>query len=217
MHDFEGNEGLRLLLAETISEEEARLLVEWMTDREFADLPGTTLGAVVEATGIDPIQAAKLLNEWRGHAFEERISTITGDHDKRIGSLEETTESLKLSAGLPPKGMDREDLDILKSLTSARRYDQKAGPASFVALVLFAIVVAAILVAQVSKQPGARGGIIEMALGGGTLVLRGDHYYLREPGGKERAATDEEITASHHHLEMVQSQFDESPTRPEGR
>ena len=71
------------------------MLVEWLTEREFADPPGSTLGAVVEATDIDPIQAAKLLSEWRGEVFEGRISAVMGDHEVRIEALEETTDALK--------------------------------------------------------------------------------------------------------------------------
>lgn len=83
------------LLAEPLGEAEVRELLERLGQAEFGGDERATVGAVIEATGADPVQIARFLAEIRGKALEERFKSAFDDHETRIDRLEERTTTLE--------------------------------------------------------------------------------------------------------------------------
>lgn len=90
------------LLREHLEENEVRLLLERLGEREFGGDPRPTVGAVIEATGADPIEVGRLLAQIRGEAvgrrFEAAFAQHAGEleeHEGRIEHLEDRASRLE--------------------------------------------------------------------------------------------------------------------------
>lgn len=106
------------LMKEPLEDAEVHALLERLGEAQFAGDERATVGAVIEATGADPVLVARYLAEIRGKAFEERYRGAFEDHETRIDSLEERAARLErarppvLHKPPAPRPYTREQLEI---------------------------------------------------------------------------------------------------------
>ena len=207
MAETEPSHELKALLKESVSADEVRMLVERLTEGEFSEPVGSTLGDVVEAIQVDPIIAAKMLNEWRQEALEDRIAQVTGDHGVRIERLEDSTEALRLIAGVDGRALDKSDLDGVRRIVEERKQAESFTPW---AIVVFIVAVLAMLMIvsygqQQNSLNDAAQNSVSTIVNGVEISLDGAGNYLAtEPNGTTRAPTNEEMQAARMTLIFVQ-------------
>lgn len=98
--DFQPQSKLPDLLAEPLSDAEVRTLLERLGSQEFGSSENATIGAVIEATGSDPVTVGRLLAEIRKEDFEERFGLQLKDHGRRIDTLENKAQRIERNAAI---------------------------------------------------------------------------------------------------------------------
>lgn len=86
------------LPTEPMSDSELRVLLARLGQEEFDASPQATVGAVVEATGADPVVIARLLGEIRQEAFEQRFAQTFGLHEQVLVEHAERLERLETTS-----------------------------------------------------------------------------------------------------------------------
>lgn len=82
------------LLAEEMTPEELRILLQRLGETEFGD-PKPTIGAVAEATNTDAIAISKMLRAIRNEHLDEKIEKALGPRDAKIERLEKITDVIE--------------------------------------------------------------------------------------------------------------------------
>ena len=90
------------LLAEPLTDEEVRDLLERLGSKEFGGPENATVNAVVEATGASVATVGNLLAQIRKEDFEERFGLQLDHHESRIETLEERAQRLEVLSRPPP-------------------------------------------------------------------------------------------------------------------
>lgn len=131
------------LLAEELTDEEVRGLLERLNAREFGGSENATVGAVVEATGADVTVVGRLLAEIRKEDFEEKFGLQLKDHGLRIETLEEKTKRVESAVKKPEKAaaLDHYQLKALDRLAEQERQGAEIKPSEiiFLAVLLMAV------------------------------------------------------------------------------
>jgi hypothetical protein len=90
------------LLAEPLTDEEVRDLLERLGSKEFGGPENATVNSVVEATGASVATVGNLLAQIRKEDFEERFGLRLDHHESRIETLEERAQRLEVLSRPPP-------------------------------------------------------------------------------------------------------------------
>lgn len=109
----------RALLAEELTSEEVRDLLQRLNARDMGGSEHATVSAVVEATGFDVATVWRLLAEIRKEDFEERFGLRLDHHEKRIETLEERAHRLEKLNKPPVRqriGANRSSITISRRL-----------------------------------------------------------------------------------------------------
>lgn len=94
MNQQESNPEYLALLAEEMTPEELRELLQRLGQQEFGE-PQPTIGAVVEATGINAIAVSQTLKSLRSELLEVKIQKALQSTSVRIGHIENRTDQLE--------------------------------------------------------------------------------------------------------------------------
>jgi hypothetical protein len=134
------------LLAEPLTEEEVRDLLERLGSKEFGGPENATVNSVVEATGASVDTVGNLLAQIRKEDFEERFGLRLDHHENRIETLEERALRLEVLSRPPPvqvptsgHALDPYQQRALDRLANQERQSEAMRP---IALVIGAIVLA---------------------------------------------------------------------------
>jgi hypothetical protein len=182
------------LLAEPLTDDEVRDLLERLGSKEFGGSDQATVGAVVEATGADVQTVGSLLAQIRKEDFQERFGLRLEEHEVRIDSLETKVRRPLPHVRSEPQ-LDLYQERALERLANEERQREALRPIAAVC----ACVAALILLVAVGGQCDSRrdaGPYWESsyAVSDGMVHLnhRGESWVELKSGGR-RPATNEEV------------------------
>jgi hypothetical protein len=197
------------LLAEPLTDEEVRDLLERLGSKEFGGPEHATVGAVVEATGANPATIGNLLALIRKEDFEEKFGLKLEEHEERIDNLEDHARNAERTAGQKQAYVSsKSQLDpyqqrALERLAKEERQREMMNPVAIVAAVVMVLYFIVSLGGQCdSKRKNEPYSSTSYQTSEGTVHLdsRGNSWVELKSGGI-RAATEEELSP----LRVIQS------------
>jgi hypothetical protein len=202
--DFSSAPNVDALLVEELTSDEVQELLERLNVRDFGGSENPTVGAIVEATGSDPVTVGRLLAEIRKEDFEERFGLHLKHQDRRIESLEERAKRLESSSRSYRRGAfqrPREDPYEKKALDRLVQEERKREEDRPIAIVLSIIIgLIFIILAAGQCSPEANSSVfparmsVDTVNGGWIEETSPGNIRVREKDGTTRAATEEEIS-----------------------
>ena len=187
------------LLAEELSSDEVRELLERLNARDFGGSENATVGAIVDATGSDAVIVGRLLAEIRKEDFEERFGLRLTHSEKRIETLEERAKRLESVSRQTIKYERAPAVDpyreaALNRLAEQERQREEARPVAivFAVLILLIAFVAAAGKCDAGNATASPSISVGTVNGGWIEDGKDGHLIVREKDGSTRQPTEEE-------------------------
>jgi hypothetical protein len=190
------------LLAEPLTDEEVRDLLERLGSKEFGGPENATVNSVVEATGASVDTVGNLLAQIRKEDFEEKFGLKLEEHEERIESLEARTRRVSHATAKPRSHLRTEpELDhyrqmALDRLANQERQREALRPAAIV-LLCFVLLFIVIAVGGECQGPpseswtnlelGLQHGIRYETDPKGNMTVTGSDGVRRQPTEEEKA------------------------------
>ena len=200
--DFAHDPRFAELLAEPLSDEEVRDLLERLGSKEFGGPENATVGAVVEATGSSVETVGNLLALIRKEDFEEKFGLKLEEHEERIDTLENhARQAVRTVHGQETHVRRDPHLDpyqqrALERLAEEERQREALGPIAAVVACVMVLVFLVVMGGQCDSQRREvpySSTSYEVTDGTVHLNSRGESWVQLKSGGR-RAATDEELS-----------------------
>lgn len=172
-------------LAERISDNELREILQRLGEAEFGGDERATVGAVVEATGADAATILRFLGEIRQRSLDDQRKAMTA-MERRVARLESRP------AEVPTHVVYRE--------AEARSEGSKAVSTAFVfALVCIALILFLIVLSSPPRHSFTEGATYSTEVHDGTLVLGPDgepKVKLRDGGTRQPTSEEKGLAYS---------------------
>lgn len=185
------------MLAEELTSKEVQGLLERLNAKEMGGSEHATVGAVVEATGSDPLTVGRLLAEIRKEDFEERFGIRINQHEKRIETLEVKSQHSPPPVRSAPV-IDPYQQAALDRLGKEERQRQALQPVGYVVCGVVALILLLLMLAASQAPTGSElnDWRTSTTTHDGTVYLdsHGKSWVEIEGGGK-REPTDQELSS----------------------
>jgi len=193
------------LLAEPLTDEEVRDLLERLGSKEFGGSEHSTVNSVVEATGASVETVGNLLALIRKEDFEEKFGLKLEEHEERIDTLENhARQAVRAAYGQKTYGRRDPHLDpyqqrALERLAEEERQREALGPIAAVVACVIVLVFLVVMGGQCdSNRNRAPDWSSSYRITDGTVHLNsnGESWVELKSGGR-RPATDQEVAPLH--------------------